>query len=218
MTKLYDDSHRALQDRYGTRPIADRIEQVALETTISEANRGFIESRDMMFVATTDRQGRPTVSYKGGQPGFVRVLGPTALAFPSYDGNGMFLSAGNAAASGLIGLLFIDFQTPNRLRVQGRASVVADDPLTPTFREAELVIRVEVTEVWPNCPRYVHRYDKVAQSRYVPTEAAPTPMAGWKRVDIMQDALPAKDQGRAADAGGTVTIEEWFGQVGRGEG
>ena len=218
MTKLFDDSHRAFQDRFGTRSIADRIEQIALETTISDANRAFIEGRDMMFVATTDRHGQPTVSYKGGQPGFVRVLGPTTLAFPSYDGNGMFLSAGNAAASGLIGLLFIDFQTPNRLRVQGRASVMEDDPLTPTFREAEFVIRVEVAEVWPNCPRYVHRYDKVATSRYVPTEDAPTPMAAWKRIDIVQDALPAKDRARAAEAGGTVTIEEWMGQVGRGEG
>ena len=93
-----------------------------------------------------------------------------------------------------------------------------DDPLTPTFREAEFVIRVEVAEVWPNCPRYVHRYDKVATSRYVPTEDAPTPMAAWKRIDIVQDALPAKDRARAAEAGGTVTIEEWMGQVGRGEG
>ena len=218
MTKLFDESHRALQDRFGTRRIADRIEQVALETAISDANRAFIESRDMVFVATTDRQGRPTVSYKGGQPGFVRVLGPTTLAFPSYDGNGMFLSAGNAVASGLIGLLFVDFQTPNRLRVQGRASVMEDDPLTPTFQEAELVIRVEITEVWPNCPRYVHRYDKVATSRYVPSEAAPTPVAGWKRIDILQDALPPRDQERTAQAGGTVTIEEWSGQVQRGEG
>ena len=174
MTKLFDEPHRASQDRFGTRRIAGCIEQVALETAISDVNRAFIENRDMMFVATTDRQGRPTVSYKGGQPGFVRVLGPTTLAFPSYDGNGMSLSAGNAAASGLIGLLFIDFQTPNRLRVQGRASVTEHDPLTPTFREAEPVVRVEVTEVWPNCPRHV------------PSEAAPTPMAGWKHIDSLQ--------------------------------
>lgn len=218
MSRLFEPAHRTLQDRHDTRAIADRIEAIALETSLSPASKAFIEARDMLFLATVDGQGRPTVSYKGGEPGFVRVLDEQTLAFPSYDGNGMFLSAGNAAAQGWAGLLFIDLETPNRLRVQGRATVSADDPLRNSWAEAELVVRVAVTEVWPNCPRYVHRYKKIGASRYVPKPRVATPMAEWKRVDILQDALPKRDQGRANTAGGTLTIEQWFGQVAQGDG
>ena len=133
MSHLFNTSHRALQDQFDTRRIADRIEAIALKTELGEMEAGFIASRDMMFLSTVNAQGQPTVSYKGGAPGFVRVLDPQTLAFPSYDGNGMFLSMGNVSATGLVGLLFIDFETPNRIRVQGTASVTADDPLLPTF-------------------------------------------------------------------------------------
>jgi predicted pyridoxine 5'-phosphate oxidase superfamily flavin-nucleotide-binding protein len=218
MSRLFDPAHRALQDEFDTRRIADRIEAIALKTELGEMEAGFISSRDMLFLSTVNAQGQPTVSYKGGAPGFVRVLDPTTLAFPSYDGNGMFLSMGNVSATGLVGLLFIDFETPNRIRVQGMASVTADDPLLPTFPGAELVVRVAVTEVWPNCPRYIHTYRKAEPSRYTPVAEAEPPMAEWKRIDMLQDALPAKDFGKAEAAGGTISIETWMRNVGDGKG
>jgi predicted pyridoxine 5'-phosphate oxidase superfamily flavin-nucleotide-binding protein len=218
MSKLFGPAQRALQDQFDTRAIADRIEAIALATEIDERTKGFIESRDMFFLATVSAQGQPTCSYKGGEPGFVQVLDATTIAFPSYDGNGMFLSLGNAAETSQVGLLFIDFETPNRLRLQGRAELVTEGPLLERFREAELVVKISVTELWPNCPRYVHRYQKLDQSRYVPTEACETPLAEWKRIDIVQDALPAKDQGRAEKAGGIISIEDWFAKVGEGNG
>jgi predicted pyridoxine 5'-phosphate oxidase superfamily flavin-nucleotide-binding protein len=214
---LYGDTQREFQDRFDTRRIADKVAAIAVHAQISDMDKAFIEARDMFWLSSIDDQGRPTVSYKGGDPGFVRVVDDTTIAFPLYDGNGMFYSAGNIRGQANVGLLFMDFERPNRLRVQGVASVSESDPLIDAFGEAVLVVRVAVTELWPNCPRYVHRYDKVQASRYVPRTNVSTPLAGWKRIDLLQDDLPAKDKGRAESAGGLVTIEDWFGKVAQGD-
>ena len=216
MSRLYGANHRALQDQHDTRRIADAIESIAVHEELSDMDTAFLQSRDMFFLSTIDQDGRPTVSYKGGDPGFVKVVDSKTIAFPLFDGNGMWYSAGNVVGNAKVGMLFIDFVTPNRLRVQGEASVDPNDPLLMEFFEAQVVVRVKVTHVWPNCPRYVHRHTKVAASRYVPRAECATPLAGWKRIDLVQDALPGKDQGRAEKEGGLVTIEEWFGKVGTG--
>ena len=216
MSRLYGAQQRALQDRFDTRRIADKIEALAIHPELGDMEKAFIESRDMFWLSTIDEQGRPTVSYKGGDPGFVKVLDNRTIVFPLYDGNGMFYSAGNIAGSGAVGMLFMDLEKPNRVRVQGVATISEDDPLKAQFLEAQLMMRVAVTEVWPNCPRYVHRYQKKQPSRYVPRAQCETPLAGWKRIDIIQEDLPAADQGRAAKEGGLVTIEDWFGKVGAG--
>jgi hypothetical protein len=208
MSRLYGEQHRQLQDQFDTRRLADMVETVTVKTEIGDDDKAFIESRDMFFLATTDHDGRPTVSYKGGDPGFVRVLDPGTLAFPSYDGNGMFLSLGNIVKNSQVGLLFINFENPNRIRVQGTASASRQDPLLSEYHEAEMIVRVRVSEVFPNCPRYVHRYQKVTPSRYVPRTACETPIAGWKRIDLIQEALPERDLVKAK-AAGHITMEEW---------
>jgi len=218
MSRLFGDNHRSLQDQFYTRRIADLIELIAAKTELDEQAIAFISSRDMFFLSTINGQGQPTVSYKGGERGFVKVLDSKTIAFPSYDGNGMFLSMGNIALTKKVGLLFIDFETPHRVRVQGEATVSATDPLLKDFKDAELLVRVTVTDTWINCPRYIHAYKKVAQSRYAPTAECETPMAEWKRVDIVQDALPAKDVGKAELNGGVMTIEEWFRNASEGRG
>jgi predicted pyridoxine 5'-phosphate oxidase superfamily flavin-nucleotide-binding protein len=216
MSEMYGARHRALQDEFDTRRLADLIEGGFVAKEVDDPTKAFIESRDLFFLATVDHKGQPTVSYKGGDPGFVRVVDKTTIAFPFYDGNGMFYSWGNIAGNAKVGMLFIDFQMPNRLRVQGTARVDANDPLMMEYVEAQGIVRVSVEGLWPNCPRYVHRMQKVKTSRYVPREACETPLAGWKRIDIVQDALPAKDQGRAVKAGGLLTVEDWFGKVAQG--
>ena len=213
MSRLYGAQHRVLQDQHDTRRIADKIEAIAVHTELSEMDQAFVASRDMFFLSTIDHEGRPTVSYKGGDPGFVRAIDANTIAFPLFDGNGMFYSAGNVTKNAKVGMLFIDFTTPNRMRVQGDATIDPNDPLLMEFVEAQLVVRVNVTEVWPNCPRYVHRYTKVSASRYVPRAECQTPLAGWKRIDLVQDDLPAKDRGRVTQEGGTLAIEAWFGKV-----
>ncbi|MEL6984037.1 MAG: pyridoxamine 5'-phosphate oxidase family protein, partial [Actinomycetota bacterium] len=118
---FYSEAQRALQDRFDSRALADRVEQAIVTDTVEEMHQGFIESRDFFFLSTVNGAGEPTVSYKGGDVGLVSVVDPNTVAFPIYDGNGMFLSAGNIAESAKIGMLFIDFETPNRIRVQATA-------------------------------------------------------------------------------------------------
>jgi predicted pyridoxine 5'-phosphate oxidase superfamily flavin-nucleotide-binding protein len=193
---MYHADSRALQDTFDTRRIADRIADVLVHDTIDAHAAAFIEARDMFFLATADAAGVPTCSYKGGDPGFVRVVDERTLAFPSYDGNGMYLSLGNITANPQVGLLFVDLVEGNRLRVQGRATVHLDDPLLAEHDGAQLVVRVHVTQVFPNCPRYIHRYQLVRRSSFVPRRGQRTPVPDWKRADWACDYLPADDPAR----------------------
>ena len=190
---LYHDGSRRLQDRFDTRRLADRIEDRIVRDHIDDDDRAFIEARDMFFIATTDAEGQPQSSYKGGDPGFVRVLDDRTIAFPLYDGNGMYLTAGNLTTTAKVGLLFIDFESRKRLRLNGIASVDDDDPLLADFPEAQLVVRVHATEVFPNCPRYIHEYRLVARSRFVPKNECETPVPQWKQSEWAHDVLPEGD-------------------------
>jgi uncharacterized protein len=196
MSTLYTDSHRRLQQEFDTERLADRIEERLLRDHITSDDRAFIERLDMFFVATADAAGRPNCSYKGGDPGFVRVLDERTLAFPNYDGNGMYLSMGNAAENAHIGMLFIDFENQKRLRVNGTALIVPAEAYEPAFPEAQFVVQVAVRQVFPNCPRYIHKLQLVERSTFVPRPAVPTPVPGWKRMDWACDVLPAKDPAR----------------------
>lgn len=218
MSDLYGSQHLALQQSFDTARLADRVKNLIVQPDIAEEHRGFIESRDLFFLTTIDHRGYPTCSYKGGPPGFVRVLDNQTIAFPSYDGNGMFLSMGNITGNGKVGMLFIDFETPHRVRVHGEASIDRNDPLLKEFHEAELVVRVKVTEIFINCPRYIHHHRRVATSKYTPQTGCVTPGPQWKRIDALQDALPARDTGMAEKLGGTITPEEYGAKVMRGEG
>jgi len=190
---LYSAASRKLQDRFDTRRLADRIEERIVHDRIDDGDRVFIEARDMFFIATTDEEGQPQCSYKGGEPGFVRVLDDTTIAFPIYDGNGMYLTAGNLVATKNVGLLFIDFEGRKRMRLNGVASVDDADPLLSDYPEAQLIVRVTATEVFPNCPRYIHEYKLVNRSRFVPKAECETPVPQWKRSDWAHDVLPEDD-------------------------
>ena len=189
----YHGGSRALQDRFDTRRLADRLQEVKVTDVIGPRDAAFIEAQDMFFLATADEHGRPTCSYKGGDPGFVRVLDERTLAFPNYDGNGMYLSMGNLLRNPEVGLLFISFEHGRRLRLDGTASLDAADPLASRWPGAQLVVRVRARAVFPNCPRYIHRYALVERSRFVPRAQAPPPVPGWKREDWARDVLPAGD-------------------------
>jgi predicted pyridoxine 5'-phosphate oxidase superfamily flavin-nucleotide-binding protein len=188
----YHAGSRELQDRFGTRPLADRLEEVNLRTTFNDADRAFIESMDMLFLATADEQGRPQCNYKGGDPGFVRVVGERQLAIPNYDGNGMYLSWGNVNVNPHVGLLFIDFTAQRRMRVNGTAVINADDALLDSYPEAQFVVRVTATEIFPNCPRYIHRMELVERSMFDPRAGVETPEPGWKSADWARDVVPPR--------------------------
>jgi uncharacterized protein len=196
MSGTYHEGNRTLQDRFDTRRLADRIDQKLVTDVISEHDAAFIVSADMFFLATADDQGRPNCSYKGGDPGFVRVVDEHTIAFPNYDGNGMYLSMGNVLRNPNVGLLFIDFERRHRLRLNGVASIDEDDPLMAGVPEAQFVARVRAREVFPNCPRYIHRMKLVERSSFVPREGCETPVPSWKQADWSKDYLPAADPAR----------------------
>ncbi len=196
MSRLYHEGNRTLQDRFDTRRLADRIEHRITSETIDDDDRAFIESLDMFFLATADESGMPQCSYKGGDPGFVRVVDEQTLAFPNYDGNGTYLSMGNVLRNPQVGLLFVDFERQRRMRVNGIASIDQRDPLLAEYPEAQFVVRVRATSVMPNCPRYVHRMQLVERSRFVPHAGCETPVPDWKRRSWSHDALPAGDPAR----------------------
>jgi predicted pyridoxine 5'-phosphate oxidase superfamily flavin-nucleotide-binding protein len=187
---MYHDGHRTLQDQFDSRRIADRLVEVLHRTAFTDEDRAFIEGRSMFFLATADAGGAPDCSYKGGHPGFVRVVGPAELMFPSYDGNGMFKSLGNVLANPQVGLLFIDFEAPRRLRVNGTASIVTDDPLLESYQGAQLLVRVQAAHIFPNCPRYIHRMTLAEASAYVPAAGHEPPVPAWKQMDAFRDYLP----------------------------
>ncbi len=195
----YHEGMRRLQDARETRRLADRLEAVIVHPTFTPDDRQFIERCSMVFVATADANGQPDCSYKGGLPGFVRVLDEHTLIIPDYDGNGMYRSWGNIIVNPHVGLLFIEFTEPDRMRVNGTASIRADDPLLPQFPGAVFLVRITATRIFPNCSRYIHRMDLVEHSAHAPKAGHTPPVPGWKNDERFHDALPARDQPAAAD-------------------
>ena len=208
MGQHYHDGQRALQDRFDTRRLADRLAE-STSDVISERFRRFIERQDMFFIATADNDGWPEASYKGGEPGFVRVLDDHTLVYPVYDGNGMFLTAGNLAVNPRVGLLFIDWQTGTRLRLSGHATIDPEDPLIGTYPGAMLVVRVRAREVFANCRRYVHRQGLVARSPFVPTGDTDAPVPDWKLDPWFEGTLPADDPARDGERPSAPSIPEF---------
>ena len=189
---MYHSGSRQLQDQFGTRQLADRLDEHLAHTAFTPQDAAFIQSRNMFFLATADAEGFPECSYKGGEPGFVRVIDPGTLAFPSYDGNGMFKSLGNVLVNPRVGMLFIDFEKPRRLRVNGEATIDAHDPLLAEFNGAQLIVRVQARAIFPNCPRYIHAMQGGELSVYTPRAGHESPEPSWKRRPEFCDVLPPK--------------------------
>ncbi len=190
MNDLYHDGNRDLQDQFDSRRLADRVNEVIVHDRFTDEDRELIETRDMFFISSVDEEGRPTVSYKGGDVGFIRVIDDQTLAYPGYDGNGMFLTSGNITANNNVGLLFIDFENPRRLRMHGMAAIDAHDPLLAEYVDAKYIIRITVRNLFINCPRYIHRYQKIEPSEYLPKAGCTAPTPAWKTLEIVQDVLP----------------------------
>ena len=196
---LYHDGMRQLQDLRETRRLADRLNNVTVRTAFTEDDRAFIQRCAMFFVATADAAAHPDCSYKGGLPGFVRVLDDRTLAIPDYDGNGMYRTWGNVLVNPHVGLLFLDFEQPKRIRINGTAELKEADPLLKECPGAVFIVRVTARQIFPNCPRYLHKMQLVEHSVYAPRSDYTPPVPAWKTSDSYRDSLPARDR----PAGGT---------------
>jgi len=195
MARLYHDGARELQDRFDTRRKADRLKDHSVRDVIRPEDRAFIERMDMFFLGTADDAGQPQCSYKGGDPGFIKVIDEHTLAFPNYDGNGMYLSLGNVLVNPQIGMLLIDFlaEKPERMRIEGRATINEHDELAWEYPGAQFVVRVEVHRLFPNCPRYIHRMALVERSPYVPRHGVKPPVYAPAFADVEEEEVPAAD-------------------------
>jgi hypothetical protein len=190
----YHEGQRRLQDAFETRELADRLDAVTYSRRLDDGQRALIERSEMFFLATVGPDGQPDCSFKGGAPGFVRVISPTEIAWPDYDGNGQFRSLGNLLVQPRAGLLFVDWQKPSRLRVNGNATVSSTDPLIASWERAQQVVRLSIAQVFPNCPRYLPRMERVAVSPHVPVAGQDPPRPGWKDDPRFRDALPERDR------------------------
>ena len=216
MGDFFTAGQRQLQSEFETIDLADRIAEAVVSEELLDRQAEFIHSRNMFYLSTIDELGYPSCSYKGGDLGFVRVIDSGTVVFPNYDGNGMFMSMGNIQAKAKVGLLFIDFETPQRLRLRGEASLLREGPMLDSYPGANLVVEISVNHVWVNCPRYVHRMQPLEQSPYLPQKDGSVSLALWKRIDILQDVLGAKDCAEAESVG-LITVEEYEAYVARGK-
>lgn len=198
----YHDGNRYFHDRYDTRRLADRAVEVRNSDRFEDWAVEVIADANMFFLATCDHRGLPTCSYKGGARGFVRILDERMLAFPNYDGNGRYLSMGNLMVNPNVGMLFIDFEGQLRVRVQGTASIDESDHLLGDYPGAQFIVRVHATEVFRNCPRYIHRQRFEETSEYVPRTDHEPPIPEWKLLPELNAYLPADDPARGEPAPG----------------
>lgn len=190
MRPMYNAGARQLQDHFESRPIADRLEQVTMHARLTESDRVFVASRTMFFLATCDAEGWPDVSYKGGQPGFLRALDDATLAWADYDGNGMFRSLGNVLVNPRVQLLLVDFERPRRMRISGTARVHTSHPRLHEWPGGQALIELAIERIFPNCPRYVHHMALVELSPYAPGPGVTPPEPDWKRDPRFADAVP----------------------------
>jgi predicted pyridoxine 5'-phosphate oxidase superfamily flavin-nucleotide-binding protein len=191
---MYHDGNRDLQDRFESRALADRLAEKLRRSRFSDEDKLFIESVSFFFLATADAQGRPDCSYKGGEPGFVRVIAQDLLVFPDSDGNGMFKSLGNLKVNPQVGLLFLRIgEKPARLRVNGTAEIAFDEPMVSQLPGAQLLVKVTPADIFPNCPRYVPHLEVKSPSIYLPkTDGTPPVEPAWKSFDILKDVVPPR--------------------------
>ena len=123
----------------------------------------------------------------------LRVVAPDLLAFPDYDGNGMFKSLGNLRANPRVGLLFIAMEDkPRRLRVNGTAAVMLDDPLMAEFEGAQAIVRVTPEDIFPNCPRNIPRHALQEPSAYVPRPGQARVEPAWKGFEMFAAVVPPR--------------------------
>jgi uncharacterized protein len=201
MSKIYQSENRKLQKIFDTERLADRLEELIVSDKLTDATRHFISQQNMFFIATVNEKGQPTVSYKGGQKGFVKILDDRTLAYPGYDGNGMFLTDGNINSTREVGLLFINFEQPKRLRIHGKASIHLEDDLRSDYVESKYIVRILISNVFDNCGRYIHKMQMLETSEFVPQSGCATPVPGWKLRDDIKDTLPKSNIPNTEDTG-----------------
>lgn len=190
---MFHKGNRSLQAQFGSTDLADRLVDELTHKEFSEGEKKFIENAQFFFLATADGEGRPDCSFKGGPAGFVKIIAPGQLAFPDYDGNGMYKSLGNIETNPHVGLLFMSMDArPRRIRVNGTAKINFEGELLAGFVGAQSVITVTARHIFPNCPRYIPDLEQGEESPYLPKADEPPLEPAWKSYDLFEDVVPPR--------------------------
>lgn len=149
-----------------------RLESI-YQYTIDDSLALWVESQEFFFLATADKDGHSDCSFKGTEPGAdgflapaVQVITPRQLIFPDYSGNRMFNSLGNMLTNPHVGLLFIDFPTRMRLRVNGQCEIEeTGDEFRVLWPNAKRQICVNVEQVYWNCSKRIPTDPRLKQRK-----------------------------------------------------
>lgn len=133
--------------------------------TIPPNLAAFIESLPFFFIATANTKGECDCSFRGrehdvsGHPyPLVKVIDKKTLVFPDYRGNKLYNSLGNIIVNGHIGMLFIDFQSRTRVRVNGRAEIIeSQTAYSDIWPLAQRHVSVTTEQVYGNCKARIPR-------------------------------------------------------------
>ena len=171
-TRIFHEGHRRAQALYANPARAERIISAMPDTaSLSEEQSHFLEALPFFFLATSDGAGHMQCNFKGGGPKVLRVGDSKTLYYPEYAGNDMMLSVGNLLLYPYVGILGLCFQTRRRLKVNGRAEVLAmgEAPYAEWWSDARLVIRVHINEVIRNCSRRIPHLMPVSEPTKQPS-------------------------------------------------
>ncbi len=167
--KFYDltftPSVKAAQEHYGTRRNYARFEGGESDFYgLTDAENDFIETRDGFYMATVGEAGQPYIQFRGGPPGFLKVLDDKTLGYADFRGNLQYISVGNLRANDKAALFLMDYANQRRLKILARVEVkdASDDPKLieelkmPDYKakiERAMILHVEPFD-W-NCPQHI---------------------------------------------------------------
>jgi PPOX class probable FMN-dependent enzyme len=130
-------------------------------TRLNPAMTEFIRRSPLIFVATTDADGRLDVSPKGDPAGFVEVDARGNLLIPERPGNKLTFGFRNILRNGEIGLIFVVPNQRETLRVKGKASLHTDPAVLAGMqvsgKPALLCTYVDVQECFFHCGKALIR-------------------------------------------------------------
>ena len=156
---------KGIQAEKGSRSSYARMETGgSWETTVSPELEAFLADLDMFYLGTTNAEGQPYIQYRGGTPGFLKMIDEKTLGFADFGGNRQYITLGNLSENPQAFIFLMDYAHSRRIKLWGNARVVDDDPaLLDRLRDSSYSGQVEQAilfeiEAWDvNCPQHIHK-------------------------------------------------------------
>jgi predicted pyridoxine 5'-phosphate oxidase superfamily flavin-nucleotide-binding protein len=156
---------KAIQEQNGSRKSYARMERgEGWQTTVTPELAEFLADRDMFYLGTANAEGQPYIQYRGGSPGFLKVIDERTLGFADFGGNRQYVTLGNLSENPKAFIFLMDYANSQRVKLWGTARVINNDPgLLETLRDPDYPGKVErailfTVEAWDiNCPQHIHK-------------------------------------------------------------